>query len=319
MMTQMTKLPHYWLGGHVSAAGGFEKAVDRAVAMGANCMQLFSGSPRVWRRTELESLKLDKFYSKIKENNFGPIITHSLYLVNLASDKPESRAKSVAALKYDMAFDALVNGWGIVVHLGSHQGRGWSAVRELVVQELVTIIESSPLASRLLVENSAGQKGKLCSDLEELRWVLDAVRRQLSPERQGQIGWCVDTCHAHAAGYSLSAKPANGPDVAMLNVGGGRSLAGEIDRLQLWSDLKCIHVNDSRDAFGSGRDRHANLGRGQIAVVEFKEFLQLPQILKHDIPLIMEVPGLDDQGPDKPNLDTLKQWLGWKGDADAAI
>ena len=270
-----------YIGAHVSASGGLEKAIERAEAIGCNTLQLFSGSPRVWKRKELAEVSTEKMFSLRGKYNMGPVFTHSLYLVNLASEKPELLEKSLRVLKYDMAFDSKINGSGIVVHLGSHLGRGWEAVREDVAAHISEVLAESPDDATFLIENSAGQKGKLCSDLSEIAWLLAQIS---SPK----LGWCFDTCHAHAAGHRL-------PDVGK-----------EIGTLGLWESLQCIHVNDSRDDLGSGRDRHENLGKGNISEADFKHFLALPEL--QDIPLILEVPGLDKKGPDAPNVAVLRSY-----------
>ncbi len=271
------------IGAHVSAAGGIENTPKRASDLGCNYIQFFSGSPRVWKKPNLASYNIDKFFSEKKQYGIESVFTHAIYLVNLASDKPELVDKSVATLKHDLAFDALVKGSGVIVHLGSHQGRGWDAVKNQVVTLIKDIISSSPKEATFLIENSAGQKGKLCSDLKEIRWLLDKVNSD-------QLGWCFDTCHGFAAGYSLN------------------KLALEaITDLGLWSTLKCVHVNDSRDKFGSGRDRHANLGEGLIPRSDLKHFLNYPKVKL--LPLLLEVPGFDKKGPDAKNVELLKQLL----------
>ena len=266
-----------YIGAHVSASGGLEKAVERAESIGCNSLQLFSGSPRVWKRKELAEVATDKMFSLRKQYNFGPVFTHSLYLVNLASPKPELIQKSLRVLKYDMAFDSKIDGSGIVVHLGSHLGAGWEAVREQVATNIQEILDDSPEDATFLIENSAGQKGKLCSELTEIKWLFETIS---SPK----LGWCFDTCHAHAAGLSL------------------QTVGDEISELGLLKDLRCVHVNDSRDDFASGRDRHDNLGQGNIAEADFKHFLA-------EIPLILEVPGLEGKGPDAANIEILKSYV----------
>lgn len=278
------------VGAHVSASGGYEKALERVVALGGDALQLFSASPRVWRKPGLESVDAALFAAERERLGVGPVFTHALYLVNLASDKPDQLHKSIAALKFEMAFDAAIVGDGVVVHLGSHQGRGWEAMREQIAAAIETITSATPSQSTFLIENSAGQNGKIASDLAEIRWLLD----RLPSDR---VGWCLDTCHAHAAGYEL--------DPAGQRTRG--SLLRAIDELELWDALKCVHVNDSRDAFDSGKDRHANLGEGQIKVADFQAFLTAPELQAY--PLILEVPG-EGSGPDQPNLDRLKSWIG---------
>ncbi len=276
-----------WLGAHVSAAGGVENAIERAVNIGANCVQIFSNSPRVWAKPPLERFNPETIAAKKKEKNVGPIITHALYLVNLASDNPELLEKSHKALVFDMNFDNRIKGDGVVVHLGSHQGKSWPVVREQVAEGIKAILEESPEDAHFLIENSAGQNGKLCSDLDEIRWLLDQVK---SPK----LGWCVDTCHAFAAGYSLG-------DTKTERL----SLVDDISRLDLWETLRCVHVNDSRDPFGSGRDRHDNLGEGNIPTEDLRSFLHHPEVIKK--PKILEVPGENKEGPDAENIQRLQK------------
>lgn len=272
------------IGAHVSAAGGVDKAIERAATIGCNCVQVFSGSPRVWARPDLSTIDAEKVSSKQKELSIAPIITHSLYLINLASDNPELITKSLKALSYDLSFDALLHGGGIVVHLGSHQGRGWDTVKEQVAKLISQLLEKAPPKAHFLMENAAAKNGKVGGKFEELAWLIDTVK---SP----QLGWCIDTCHSFTAGYALDPKAPH-------------SAIEEMERLGLTKHLKCVHVNDSRDPFDCGRDRHANLGEGEIPQADMKAFLNHTFI--KDLPLILEVPGEDNQGPDAVNVERLK-------------
>jgi deoxyribonuclease-4 len=274
------------IGAHVSAAGGLEKAIEKAVALGANCAQLFSGSPRVWQKRPLANVAVDKMFTEREKNDVGPIFTHALYLINLATDNPDLLIKSSASLQYELEFDSHIKGGGVVVHVGTHQGRGWETVQQEVVERMGNLLEKTPGNSTLLIENSAGQKGKLHSDLSEIKWTFDQLSDIVKNKR---LGWCFDTCHAFAAGYSLP------------------QAITEITRLDLWPTLKCIHVNDSRDPFDSGRDRHGNINDGQIPTTDLEIFLNHPQVKA--IPLITEVPGLDNEGPDQANLDRIKKLI----------
>lgn len=291
------------IGAHVSASGGLHRAIERAHEIGCNSVQLFSASPRVWKKPELGSIETKMFFSKQKELGVKPVVTHALYLINLASENPEQIQKSVDSLVFELQFDSLIEGSGVVVHVGSHQGRGWDAVKEQVVVQIEKILKQTPDGSHFLIENSAGQNGKICSDLSEIRWLLDQVK---SPRLQ----WCVDTCHLFCAGYRLSphSKSSNdGSKMSTLLTTGMKSLVveEELDRLNLWSSLACIHVNDSRDPFGSGKDRHDNLGDGNIPTEDMAHFLNLKQV--NDLPLILEVPGIEGEGPDAENVQRLKQ------------
>lgn len=285
------------VGAHVSTSGGLASAVDRAAQMGASAMQVFSGSPRVWARKPLDPSELEKFYSKFKEKNIASIITHSLYLVNLASENPEQVRKSIDALSYDLHFDSAVKGSGIVVHVGSHQGRGWEAVREQIVKAIAEILGNTPDDSTFLIENSAGQNGKVNSELSEIKWVID----QLQTKR---VGWCLDTCHTHAAGYSLGSEVKEATKPALQRQQTAEQAIAELD---LWQHLKAIHVNDSKDEFGSGRDRHENIGEGKIGLENLRHFLNLPELVS--VPLFTEVPGLDGNGPDAANVQRIRDLL----------
>lgn len=285
------------IGAHVSAAGGIDKAILRASEIGCNCVQIFSGSPRIWRKPALEAQPVKQLFAEQEQYVITPIFTHALYLVNLASDKQENVQKSVDSIIYELKFDALINGAGVVVHLGSHTGRGWEAVKHQVADRISEILSQTPKNSTLLIENSAGQNGKLCSDLAEIRWLLDTVKSD-------RLGWCLDTCHAHAAGYALAANSELLQDDQNTKE---KVLTEVIKDLDLWSSLKVIHVNDSRDAFDSGRDRHDNLGDGNIPAIDFKYFLNLPQTAQ--IPFILEVPGIDGNGPDAENVRRLQALL----------
>lgn len=279
------------IGGHVSAAGGLDKAIERAAAIGANCVQVFSGSPRVWARSPLEKVDTAKVFSKQQELSINPIFTHTIYLTNVASDNPNLVQKSAEVLKYDLQFDSLVKGSGVVVHLGSHQGRGWEAVKEQTARVIAEVLQNTPADSHLLIENSAGQQGKLCSDLSEVRWLFDAVKST-------RLRWCLDTCHAWCAGLSLGKVGRDGQKTAI----------EVIEELDLADKLTLVHVNDSRDPFASGRDRHANLGDGEIPPAELAYFLTHPFI--KDKPLVLEVPGIEGDGPDAENIQRLRTLAG---------
>lgn len=279
------------VGGHVSASGGVELAIDRGAAIGGNCLQLFSGSPRVWARPELSKFDAKKITAKRAEKGIQSIITHSLYLVNLATEKPDLITKSMVALAFDLKFDAHIHGNGVVVHVGSHQGNGWDVVRERVRNAIAQLVEEAPEGATFLIENAASQKGKIGGNLEEIKWLINEIGTE-------KLGWCFDTCHAFTAGYSLGKTQHEGSAYT-------HTAAEEIERLGLWSTLKCVHVNDSRDPFASGRDRHANLGDGLIPPVDLEYFVNLPEL--EEVPLILEVPGIEQEGPDAENIKRLKK------------
>lgn len=275
------------IGGHVSTAGGLHLAVERANAIGGNCAQIFSGSPRIWQRQPLAKIETNKLFSEQEKYGVEKIYIHALYLTNLATENPELAAKTVKALIYDLSFASHIKASGVIVHVGSHQGRGWDSAKDIIAERLTEILNNTPTDSVFLIENSAGQKGKVNSELAEIRWLMDKVQNP-------RLGWCLDTCHAFSAGYGLSKdQPGKG------------LLIEEIEKYDLWDSLKVIHVNESKGKQGGGIDRHDNLGMGEIGDQALRELLTNKK-LAH-VPLLLEVPGFDGNGPDGENVELLKK------------
>ncbi len=304
------------IGAHLSGGGeGLHKAVEKAAEIGCNALQVFSGSPRIWQRRSIEAVVTPEFFAAREKLGISPVITHALYLVNLASDKPENLEKSFKSLKYELEFDAAIQGGGVVVHVGSHQGRGWESARDQVVELISDLLKQTPENSCFLIENAAGQNGKVGDDFREIKEILERVESAGKFVSKGRIGWCMDTCHAHASGYylgtvapELSSDGIKEKDLKNSHRRGALSAAETITANGLWDTLKCIHTNDSKDPFGSGRDRHQNLGDGLIPLADMKYFLNLPEV--QAIPMILEVPGIAEEGPDAENVSRLKKLVG---------
>lgn len=274
------------IGAHLSVGKGLVSAAESMVAMGGNALQIFSGSPRGWARKPLEQEKADALISYCQNHDFGPVVLHALYLVNLTGDRDDLIQNSIKSLTYDLHYSAQIHGGGVVVHLGSHLGKGFDSVFDDLISRLKTILDGTPKTSTFLIENSAGQEGKLCSKLEDIRRIFDALPSYVN---DGRLRWCFDTCHGFAAGYDLL------------------TIDEEIQRHHLLDALKVIHLNDSRDPFNSGRDRHDNIGEGMIGRGVLQKFLQKPVLSQ--IPLILEVPGFDGNGPDAKNVEIVKSLL----------
>lgn len=280
--------PHLRLGGHVSAAGSYASVIERSQAINGNAAQFFSASPRVWKKPELDEsriVQLKELQAASEDQDIRPLFIHALYLVNCASENTELVQKSVNSLLYELNFGRYFDCAGVVVHLGSHQGRGWEASKEAVAVLVKQILSQTDSPVPFLIENSAGQSGKLCSDLHEIRWLIDTVADE-------RLGWCYDTCHGWAAGLSATQPECDTP----LDL---------ITELQLWDALKCIHVNDSKDTLGSGRDRHENILDGNIPQAEWEILLNDPRM--QQIPWITEVPGIEGNGPDAENIRRISQ------------
>lgn len=280
------------VGAHLSTSGGLFKAVISTVEMGGNAVQIFSSSPRMWLASPPKEEVVEQFRVLKAKHEVKPVFIHAKYLVNLASDNPDLVEKSRKSLSFDFEVGKMIGASGVIVHLGSHQGRGFEAVFDQVTQEIKTILDVSESDCMFLIENAAQKKGKIGYRLEEISKLLQAVS-------SGRVGWCLDSCHAYNAGYFLG-KTAGNPLL-------GFDIVDEIEKYGLVGSLKCLHLNDSRDEFDSGRDRHANLGEGMMGRDELMEYVNHPKL--NHLPVIIETPGFEGKGPDKKNLDILKSWI----------
>ena len=271
------------IGGHVSTGGGLLNAVKNTLEIGGNCLQIFAGSPRMWARKPYDPQMAKSFRDLVFKHDLNPVYIHALYLTNLASDNPELVEKSRTALIMDLSNSSLIGSAGVILHIGSHQGRGWEAVKKQVISEIKTVLSTSPADSVLILENSAGQNGKIGS-LAELMEILASLP---SP----RLKVCLDTAHAFEAGYNLST--AEGLELWVSDIS---KYLGD-DKLEL------LHLNDSKTPLGSGRDMHQNIGDGFIGASGLRRLVNHPRFAT--LPLILEVPGIEGTGPDKENIDRV--------------
>jgi deoxyribonuclease-4 len=275
------KLPP--LGVHASVAGGLARALDRAADLGCTAIQIFVKNGNQWQGRPLAAEEADAFRAAHAGSAVGPLLAHASYLINLAADQGEIRAKSVAAMIDELERCARLGVGGLVVHPGAHLGAGEEtgvARVAAALDEILAAVDSragSPLPTRVLLENTAGQGTCLGHRLEH----LEAVRaRVAAPHR---VGVCLDTCHAFAAGYAIH-DPAGYEDF----------VAEAAGRLGL-DALGGFHLNDSVKPFASRRDRHAHIGEGEIGLDAFARFLLDPRLA--DIPMVLETePGDDMEG-----------------------
>lgn len=275
------------IGGHVGTSGGLLTAVKNTLEIGGNAIQIFAGSPRMWARSLYQEKVASDFRQLAKTHDLFPVYIHALYLTNLASDNPELVEKSKAALITDMTNSALIGSAGVVLHIGSHQGRGWADSKDLVINSIKEVLEKTPAESMLLLENSAGQKGKIGS-LPELADILDSCS---SP----RLKVCLDTAHAYEAGYNFN------------NEQGLEMWITEIKKSIGLDKVELLHLNDSKTPMGSGRDMHQNIGEGFIGYEGLKMLVNHPKFVH--LPLILEVPGIEGTGPDKENIQRVKNLL----------
>jgi deoxyribonuclease IV len=270
------------LGAHVSTAGGLSKAVERGVALGAEAIQIFNQSPRAWRPTAYTDEDLAGFREAVAASEIRGVLIHAVYLLNCASDDPEIIEKSLAGLIGALRLGDAIGADAVVLHPGSAKlgpvdeaiGRAGPVLRRALEES-----DQCPLH----LENTAGAGGTLGRSFDELAALLDAAGGG-GP----RLGVCLDSCHLLASGYEIR---------------GERELAAVIDdceRVVGPGLIGSLHLNDSQTPLGSNRDRHANIGDGELGVAGCRAFLREPRFA--GLPCVLETPGPERKGPTAAEL-----------------
>ncbi len=278
------------IGGHVSTRGGIDKAVDNAVAIGAEVYQTHPTPGQTWSQLRLDDIIMGAYREKVAAAGLGGRhYLHAVYLINLASPKDTLLKQSMGSLVHYMHLARTLGAAGVVFHPGSHLGAGFDAMLPQMGRALREVIARSESDTPLLVENSAGSGGCVGCGLEEIARIVEAAD---SP----QVRVCFDTQHAFASGYDLHSAE------------GTQRTLDDFGRLVGFERLALVHANDSRRELGSNVDRHANIGDGQIGLEGFTRLLREPR-LRH-VPWMLEVPGDDQTGPDLANINRLRACAG---------
>ena len=273
-------------GAHVSVSGGIHTAIDRAEAMGADAVQVFTQSPRTWRPTNHDPANFERFKKRRAEAAIEGVVCHALYLVNLAAPDDAVYEKSVAALVNTMDVACAIEADGVVFHVGSHLGAGLEAGLDRALPALEQALEHCSDTTWLLIENSAGAGGTIGRSIAELALLVDRL------DRHPRVGICLDSCHLWVSGVDVT-------DPAALD-----ACLDEVDESIGLERLRALHVNDAEAELGSNRDRHANVGEGVLGE-GLGVFLANPRL--QGLPTILEVPGKDGHGPDADEIRKLRE------------
>jgi deoxyribonuclease-4 len=279
------------VGAHVRGGGALADVVGRGADLGAQAVQIFTQSPRMWRPSRHTPEAIAQFRQAMAAQvQVQAVFCHATYLVNLGSADPELLARSQACLVDNFAVATAMAADGLVLHVGSHRGAGLAGCLEQVVASLVGTLEAvDPLPGStscpILVENAAGAGGTIGRDFDELSIIVDRVGSE-------RLGVCLDTQHLWASGVDFSTEEGADQVVARLEAGVG------LDR------LRCIHLNDSAVALGANRDRHANIGAGTIGADGLAALLGHPAL--ESVPVVLEVPG-DGSGPTAEQVQLAKE------------
>src|SRR6202453_2037290 len=279
------------IGIHTSIAGDLSAALEIAHELGANALQIFSSSPRMWVRgpSRISEADATRFRERRKVLGLGPLIIHGNYLINLASPNPVLRTRSIQAFHQEIVRALALGADYLVIHPGSGLG---AAVESSIAAVAYGIRQASRGLKfgdlRILLENTAGQGSSLGSRFEELKAILDACSDL-------PLGVCIDTAHTFAAGWSIHTEA------------GLQTALGDIERAVGLDRVLVVHVNDSKTLLGSRVDRHEHIGKGHIGLKAFGRILNHPLLAK--CAFILETP-IDRPGDDKRNVAALWRLTG---------
>ena len=246
------------IGAHVSTSGGLAKAVERGSELGCESIQIFNQSPRMWRPTKYGPDDFAAFREAMASSPVEAVVIHAVYLINCATKDKELRKKSLASLTHALRIGDGIGAAGVVLHPGAQKGEplGPSIKRAAkVIAAAVGDSESCPL----LLEQTAGHKGLLGRDFDQTAELIDLAGGGK------RLGLCLDSCHLFVQGYDVT-----DPD----------SLAAIVDEADAkvgLERLRCLHVNDAAAPLGSCRDRHANIGKGEMGKQGLAAFLSEPR------------------------------------------
>lgn len=275
------------IGIHLSTAGGVYRAAERARDLGANTFQIFSSSPRMWRPQALPPSHCEQMRRLRREYDCFPLVIHTSYLVNLCSQTPLFRQKSIIAFRGEIERALALGAEYLVVHPGSWRGLTRAEGLALAADSIAQAIEGIPLDNCdfcILIENTAGAEFSLGGSFEQVAELLHALC-PIVP-----VGACLDTCHCHVAGYDLVTEPGYEETVALV----GRTIG--LDAIRVW------HMNDAKAPRGSRLDRHQHIGQGTIGLPAFRRLLNDPRFAHCSF--IAETP-IDEPGDDRRNVQTL--------------
>ena len=278
----------------MSVAGGYYKAAIAAEKAGCDCVQIFTKNNNRWAAKALTDDDCEKFKSTMSELNISHPLSHASYLINMASPDETLRQKSVDAFIVELQRAELLGISNVVVHPGSFTKSSEDEGIAAISKSLDEIHERIPdCTTRTLLENTAGQGTNLGHDFVQLKRMIEGI------DAPSRVGVCIDTCHTFAAGYPLDTNEAYAETMEKLDEAIG------IDQ------IFAIHLNDSKNPLGSRKDRHENIGEGEMGLEPFRNLLNDSRFA--EVPMYLETPkGENDDGEDLDvvNLRVLRSLIG---------
>ena len=277
------------LGAHVSTAGGLDKAIDRSVEIGCEAIQIFGSSPQSWAYKPVPEAQTSAFRERAREESIAHVFFHAIYLINLGTSNLANLEKGMDSLVNYLKLAEEVGAQGVIFHPGSHKGAGYDGIFKQTVSSIAEVLERAPVGPWLTLENTAGMGQHIGARFDELGRIISAVDQS----HRGRLKVCLDTQHSFAAGYDVASKD------------GLEAMLAEFDECIGLDNLVAVHANDSKCPLGGGIDRHENIGQGHIGLQGFENIMG--NLAFRDVPFFLEVPGLEHKGPDRENLDILKE------------
>lgn len=276
------------LGTHASTSGGVHKSLQRAADVGATSCQIFSKNERQWISKPLDPGVVELFHAARERTGIAQMVIHDSYLINLASPKDDIHEKSMRAFEDELVRAQTLDIRYLVTHPGAHTGSGVDAGISKFADSLNRIFDSLPENQTITcLETTAGQGTTLGRSFEELAAIIDLV------EDKTRVGVCFDTCHTFAAGYDLR------------SVDGTTGVIDEFDRVVGLNYLHVLHLNDSKQPFGSFKDRHHHIGQGEIGLDAFRALANDARL--SGLPAILETEKDDAGEYDRMNLAAIRE------------
>ncbi len=276
------------IGIHLGTSGGASNAADRAREIGANTLQIFSSSPRMWRAAKIDPAQCERMRSLRAKFRIAPLVIHTSYLVNVCSQSDQVRQQSIAAFRGEVERALALGAEYLVLHPGSWKGLTRDEGLKLAADSIQKAIDGLPWQSTtfsILIENTAGAEFSLGGSFEQVAELVTLLRNH------APVAVCLDTCHTHVSGYDIVTP--EGYEETLRQVAATIGL----DSVRVW------HCNDAKAARGSKLDRHQHIGQGTIGIESFRRLLN-DKRFRH-CAFIAETP-IDEEGDDERNVRVLK-------------
>jgi deoxyribonuclease IV len=276
------------IGVHLGTAGGASNAVDKAHEIGANTLQIFSSSPRMWRPQRIDPKQAERMRTQRAKLDVGPLVIHTSYLVNVCSQTAEFREKSVVAFRGEIERALMLGAEYLVLHPGSWKGLTRNEGLKLAAESIQRAVDGLPWQGTdfsVLIENTAGAECSLGGNFEQVAELIGRLKAH------APVGVCLDTCHTHVSGYDFTTEEGYRETIMQADITFG------VDAVRVW------HCNDAKALRGSKLDRHEHIGQGNIGIEPFRWLLNDPRFA--DCAFVAETPN-DDPGDEERNVKVLK-------------